>query len=386
MSNRITRPTWAEISRTALQHNYATVRDYVAPNATVCAVVKADAYGHGAVECALAFQQERAKWFGVSTPEEGVKLREAGIRGRILLMSGFWRGAEDLVIEHNLTPAVWEWEHVELLENAAERLDKAPQSVAVHWKVETGMGRLGTSMDDLNQMISVLQSAQFVMLEGVFTHMASAEVVDAPDVDAQIVRFDDACMTITESGLAPVYFHMANSAGIVTRERTWKNMVRPGLSLYGYYLPFTSVLGGLADHAPELPVIPALTWKTRIIAMRDVDARTPVGYNGAFITQAPSRLAVLPVGYADGFSRHMSNRGRVLVRGDYANVVGNVTMDLVTIDVTGMPGVSIGDEVVLIGEQGEKKITAWEHASHAATIPYEILCAISARVPRKYVD
>jgi alanine racemase len=386
MSNRITRPTWAEISRTALQHNYATVRDYVAPNATVCAVVKADAYGHGAVECALAFQQERAKWFGVSTPEEGVKLREAGIRGRILLMSGFWRGAEDLVIEHNLTPAVWEWEHVELLENAAERLDKAPQSVAVHWKVETGMGRLGTSMDDLNQMISVLQSAQFVMLEGVFTHMASAEVVDAPDVDAQIVRFDDACMTITESGLAPVYFHMANSAGIVTRERTWKNMVRPGLSLYGYYLPFTSVLGGLADHAPELPVIPALTWKTRIIAMRDVDARTPVGYNGAFITQAPSRLAVLPVGYADGFSRHMSNRGRVLVRGDYANVVGNVTMDLVTIDVTGMPGVSIGDEVVLIGEQGDKKITAWEHASHAATIPYEILCGISARVPRRYID
>jgi alanine racemase len=386
MRTRITRPTWAEISRTALQHNYATVRDYVAPGATVCAVVKADAYGHGAAECALAFQQERAKWFGVSTPEEGVKLREAGIRGRILLMSGFWRGAEDLIIEHNLTPAVWDWEHIELLENAAEKLDKAPQSVAVHWKVETGMARLGTSMDDLNQMISVLQSAQFVMLEGVFTHMASAEVVDAPDVDAQIVRFDDACMTITESGLAPVYFHMANSAGIVTRERTWKNMVRPGLSLYGYYLPFTSVLGGLADHAPELPVIPALTWKTRIIAMRDVDVRTPVGYNGAYITQAPSRLAVLPVGYADGFSRHMSNRGRVLVRGDYANVVGNVTMDLVTIDVTGMPGVSIGDEVVLIGEQGNKKITAWEHASHASTIPYEILCGISARVPRKYVD
>lgn len=386
MSTRITRPTWAEISRTALQHNYATVRDYVAPGATVCAVVKADAYGHGAVECALAFQQEGAKWFGVSTPEEGVKLREAGVRGRILLMSGFWRGAEDLIIEHNLTPAVWDWEHIELLENAAEKLDKAPQSVAVHWKVETGMGRLGTSMDDLGQMISVLQSANFVMLEGVFTHLASAEVVDAPDVDAQIVRFDDACVSITESGLAPIYFHMANSAGLVTRDRTWKNMVRPGLSLYGYYLPFTSVIGGMAEHAPELPVIPALTWKTRIIAMRDVDAHTPVGYNGAFITQGPSRLAVLPVGYADGFNRHLSNRGRVLVRGDYANVVGNVTMDLVTIDVTGKPGIAIGDEVVLIGEQGGKKITAWEHAGHTTTIPYEILCAISARVPRKYVD
>jgi alanine racemase len=386
MSTRITRPTWAEISRTALQHNYATVRDYVAPNATVCAVVKADAYGHGAVDCALAFQQEGAKWFGVSTPEEGVKLREAGVRGRILLMSGFWRGAEDLIITHHLTPAVWDWEHIELLENAAEKLDQAPESMAVHWKIETGMARLGTCGRDIQHMIGVLQAAHFVMLEGVFTHLASAEVVDAPDVDAQIVRFDDACSSITESGLAPVYFHMANSAGIVSRERTWKNMVRPGLSLYGYYLPFTSVLGGLADTTPELPVIPALTWKTRIIATRDVDARTPIGYNGAYITQGPSRLAVLPVGYADGFNRHMSNRGRVLVRGDYANVVGNVTMDLVTIDVTGMPGVSIGDEVVLIGEQGSKKITAWELASHSGTIPYEVLCAISARVPRKYID
>jgi alanine racemase len=386
MSTRITRPTWAEISRTALQHNYATVRDYVAPGATVCAVVKADAYGHGAVDCALAFQQEGAKWFGVSTPEEGVKLREAGVRGRVLLMSGFWRGAEDLVIAHNLTPAVWDWEHIELLENAAEKLDKAPQSVAVHWKIETGMGRLGTSAQDIHHMISVLQAANSVMLEGVFTHLASAEVVDAPDVDAQVARFDDACSTITESGLSPVYQHMANSASILARERTWKNMVRPGLSLYGYYLPFTSVLGGLADTTADLPVVPALTWKTRIIAIRDVDAHTPVGYNGAFITQGPSRLAVLPVGYADGFNRHLSNRGRVLVRGDYASVVGNVTMDLVTIDVTGMPGVSIGDEVVLIGEQGSKKISAWDHASHAGTIPYEVLCAISARVPRKYVD
>ena len=160
MSTRITRPTWAEISRTALQHNYATVRDYVAPNATVCAVVKADAYGHGAVDCALAFQQEGAKWFGVSTPEEGVKLREAGVRGRILLMSGFWRGAEDLIITHHLTPAVWDWEHIELLENAAEKLDQAPESMAVHWKIETGMARLGTCGRDIQHMIGVLHASR----------------------------------------------------------------------------------------------------------------------------------------------------------------------------------------------------------------------------------
>lgn len=382
----LTRPTWAEVSRTALQHNYATVRDYVAPSATVLAVVKANAYGHGAVECALALQQEGAKWFGVTTPEEGVKLRQAGVRGRILLMSGFWRGAEELVIEHNLTPAVWDWQHIELLETAAEKMDKAPQSIPVHLKVDTGMGRLGVPMNELPQTLSLLSSANFVMLEGVFSHLASSEVVDAPDVDAQIVRFDDACLAVTESGSSPLYFHLANSAAIATRERTWKNMVRPGISLYGYFLPLSSIVTGQTEHASELPVIPVLSWKTRIISIRDVDARTPIGYNGAFITQAPSRIAVLPVGYADGFSRHLSNRGRVLVRGDYASVVGNVSMDLVTIDVTGMPGVSIGDEVVLIGEQGHRKITAWELATHAQTIPYEVLCGISERVPRRYVD
>jgi alanine racemase len=387
-SELVTRPTWVEVSRTALQHNYATIRDYVAPEAVVCAVVKANAYGHGAIECALAFQQEGAKWFGVSTPEEGVKLRQAGVRGRVLLMSGFWRGAEELVIQHDLTPVIWDQEHVERLERAAEKLDKAPQSVPVHLKIDTGMTRLGISQDDLPRMVATLQSAKFVMLEGVCTHLASSEIVDAPDVDAQLVRFDDACLTITESGLSPspLYFHLANSAAIATRDRTRKNMVRPGLSLYGYFLPFTSVIPGVAEHGVDLPVVPALTWKTRIITARDVDARTRVGYNGAFITQAPSRLAVLPVGYADGYSRQLGNRGRVLVRGDYANVVGNVTMDMTTIDVTGMPGVAVGDEVVLIGQQGEKKVTAWELASHMQTIPYEVLCGISARVPRRYVD
>lgn len=385
-SELITRPTWVEISRTALQHNYATVRDFVAPNATVCAVVKANAYGHGAVACALAFQQEGAKWFGVSTPEEGVQLREAGIGGHILLMSGFWRGAEEIVIQHDLTPTIWDWEHIERLENAAEKMDKAPQSVPVHLKVDTGMTRLGVSLKDLAQMLGALQEARFVMLEGVCTHLASSEIIDAPDVDAQILRFDDACLTVTESGLSPLYFHMANSAALTTRERTWKNMVRPGLALYGYQLPFTSVVTGIAEHTSELPLVPALTWKTRIIAVRDVDARTPVGYNGAYITQVPSRLAVLPVGYADGISRDQSNRGRVIVRGNFANMVGNVTMDMITVDVTGIPGVSVGDEVILIGEQGSRKITAWDHASHAQTIPYEVLCAIAARVPRRYVD
>lgn len=383
-----TRPTWCEISITNLQHNFATIRDYVAPDATVCAVVKADAYGHGAVECSRALQKEGCKWFAVSSTDEGISLRKAGITGRILLITGFWRGEEELVVEHNLTPVVWDWEHIERLENAAEKLDRAPESVAVHLKVDTGMSRLGVPLADLAGLLQVFHEARFVMLEGVLSHLASSEVQDAPDVEAQLTRFDDAVATVNASGLSPIYFHIANSAAIATRERTWKNMVRPGLSLFGYYLPFTSVIHGTPDSSHELPVVPVLRWKTRIIAIREVGGHQPIGYNGTYVTQAPARLAVLPVGYADGFSRHMSSRGRVIVRDDFASIVGAVSMDLTIIDITGIPGVEVGDEVVLIGESasGRRKITAWEMATHAQTVPYEILCGIHQRVTRVYVE
>ena len=380
------RPTWAEISLTALRHNYSTIRDFVAPDATVCAIVKANAYGHGTAQCALALQKAGAPWFGVTCAEEGTLLREAGIHGRILLMSGFWRGQENAVLENDLTPTIWDWDHIELLEDAAKKMDRAPDSVGVHLKIDTGMARLGVPLAELPKMIQVLRSARHVKLEGVFTHLASSDVVDAPDVDAQIERFDDSILAITASGLSPKYYHMANSAAIATRRRTWKNMVRPGLSLYGYFLPFTSVTGGTPDASLELPVKPVLTWKTRIIALRDVGANQPIGYNGGYVTQAPARIGVLPVGYADGLSRRLSSRGRVIVHGDYASIVGNVSMDLTMIDVTGIPGVEVGHEVILLGESGQRKISAWEHAAHGLTIPYDVLCAISARVPRVYVE
>jgi alanine racemase len=379
------RPTWAEISATALQHNYATIRDYVAPEAAVCAVVKANAYGHGLLDCALALQAEGAKTFGVTSTEEGIQLRQGGVKGRILMMSGFWRGEEEAVLEHNLTPAIWDWNQVELLENAAEKMDRAPQSVAVHLKIDTGMARLGVGTADLPAMIKVLTSANFVMLEGVFSHLSSADVVDGLESEAQIAQFDKAVAAVNEAGLAPIYLHMANSAAIVTRERSWKNMVRPGISLYGYYLPFMSVVTGRPDHTPELPVKHVLSWKTRVIGVREVDAHQPIGYNSAYITQSPARVAVLPVGYGDGLNRQLSSRGRVIVRNDFASIVGNVSMDLTMIDVTGL-SVDVGDEVILIGEAGKRSISAWDHAAHAQTIPYEILCNISSRVPRKMVE
>jgi alanine racemase len=381
------RPTWVEVSLTALRHNYRTIQQYVAPNATVCAVVKADAYGHGAVECARALQAEGATWFGVSSVDEAITLRRGGISGRILLLSGFWHGEEEDVILNDLTPAVWEWWHIEMLEAACSRLNKrAFEAIPVHLKVDTGMSRLGLKQVNLTRFLERLRSARHVLLEGVFSHLASAEVIDAVDVESQLSRFDEAIATVRASGLKPVYFHIANSAAIATRSSSWKNMVRPGLSLYGYYLPFTSAVSGHPDESFALPVTPILAWKTRVIAIKQVPARQAIGYNGAYVTPAPALLATLPVGYADGLDRHLSSRGRVVVRGDFASIVGNVSMDLTMVDVTGIPGVSVGDEVTLIGKSGNHAITAWDHACRCLNTPYEVLCGISKRVPRRYVE
>ena len=381
------RPTWAEISLPTLRNNFRALQQFVAPNATVCAVVKADAYGHGAPGCACALEAEGAAWFGVTSTEEGTQLRQAGITGRILLLAGFWRGEEEAVIEHRLTPAVWERSHVELLEQAAQKMGaRSLQTVPVHLKVDTGMARLGVDPQDLLAFAQVFKSARHVVMEGVFTHLAAAEVIDSPGTGAQIDRFEQVVTALQAGGLSPVYYHMANSGAIAARPNTWKNLVRPGLALFGYHLPFTSVVTGTPDSSYELPVQPVLSWKTRIISLRQVPAHQPLGYGGAYVTQAPAKLAVLPVGYADGLSRQLSSCGRVIVRGEYAAIVGNISMDLTLIDVTGISGAEIGDEVLLLGAAGNRSVTAWDHASLSRTIPYEVLCAISKRVPRKYVE
>lgn len=378
-------PSWVEVSVTALQHNFRTVHSFVRPQAIVCSVVKSDAYGHGAVRCAQALQQEGALWFAVNTAEEGAALRAGGIRGRILLLAGVWRGAEDEIVRNDLTPAVWDWHHLELLENAAERL-KAPRRLPVHVKVNTGMNRLGVDIRDLPALYEGLRSAPHVLFEGIFSHFAAADVYDLPAGEEQIQRFQQAIELAKKAGLNPMLRHMANSAAIVTRQQAWFNMVRPGLALYGYFLPFTSVVSPQPDISRDLPVKPVLSWKTRVLQVREVGAGEQVGYSAEYVAQSPIRVAVLPVGYGDGLNRQLSSRGRVIVRDDYAAIIGNISMNLTTIDVTGIPGVQVGDEVTIIGESGSRKITAWEHASLASTIPYEILCNVSGRMPRKYTE
>ena len=267
-----TRPTWAEVSLLNLAHNFELIRDFVAPQAEVCAVVKCDAYGHGAAECARALEKRGAKWFGVTSTDEGIELRRAGVAGRILLMSGMWQGDGEAVVEHSLTPAVWSAEQIVELDGAAKKAGKT--RFPVHIEVDTGMARQGVPLDRLPNLLEAARKATFLCIEGLHSHLASAEVVNATDVEEQLVAYERALGQLATLGLRPACMHLANSAALIAHKRSWQSLgqtgnppatlVRPGISLYGYFLPFASS-DGTPAMAKDLPVKTVLSWKTRII-------------------------------------------------------------------------------------------------------------------------
>jgi alanine racemase len=373
------RPTWAEIDLSALRHNFRTMSHLVGPETTVCAVIKADAYGHGIEPVAVALQQEGAEWMGVTSTDEGVQVRDAGVDTRILLMTGFWHGEEEDVVARNLTPSVWDpWQVESLQQKAAKRNTKSP----FHLKVDTGMTRFGIGVSDLPKTLELIRQSPNLELEGVFTHLASAEVVDAPDVEAQREKFSTVRQIVQQQGFSPRYFHMANTAATICHPETRDLMVRPGLAMYGYIQRFAWASGGRGPGYP-IDLKPVLSWKTKIISVREVPAGRFVGYNGTFITTRRTRIAGLPIGYADGLNRRMSNRGRFIVRDHYAPILGRISMDITLVDVTEIPEAQIGDEVLVIGASANCQVNAWHHAHFADTIAYEILCAISERVPRR---
>jgi alanine racemase len=375
--------TWAEVSLGALGENFHAVQMHVGKAVTICAVVKADGYGHGAIECARALESEGAEWLGVTDAAEGLALRSAGTGARILLMTGIWKGEEDGIVAQNLTPTIWEPWHIESLERAAR---KRQSVLPVHLKLDTGMNRLGASKEAVPRLCEMLSACQHLNLEGVSTHFASAEVLDAEDAVRQMECFEEGLAVLRSYGLRPALVHMGNSAAMSARPDTWKTMVRPGIALYGYSLPFTRA--GERAAVAELPLRPVLSWKTRVLTVKEVAAGQAVGYMGTFVTKEPSRIAVLPVGYADGYPRLLSNRARVIVGGEYAPVVGRVSMDLTIVDVSHISGVAVGDEVILIGKSigagGGKSVDAVELARLCESVPYEILCGLSRRVPRVY--
>ena len=367
------RPTWVEVDLGRLVDNYRAVRDHLPPGVRVMAVLKADAYGHGAPRVARALQAEGASAFGVAITEEGVTLRRAGVEGTILVFGGCFPGQEETFIEFGLTPTVYDVDSVRRLSAAAGARGTA---VGYHLKLDTGMGRLGIGPDDVPAFVAQAADHPEARLEGVFSHLSSADEDDITYTRLQISKFVAAVGAMEAAGHSGLVRHVANSAGTLLHRGSWFDMVRAGLSLYGIH---PSHRGG------PVRLSPVLSLKTRLAFVKSVPAGTSLGYNRTFKTDRPSRIATLPIGYADGLPRLSSNRGHVLVRCARAPIVGAVSMDTTLVDVTDVPGAAPGDEAVLIGSQGELSTGAREVGRWASTIPYEVVCRISRRVPRVYV-
>lgn len=373
----IGRPTWAEIDLDALARNYRLIRKRVGPDVKVMAAVKADAYGHGAVECARLLQPEGVDWFGVALAEEGVELREAGITRPILCLGGFWEGQEDVCLQQNLTPVVYRLDMIESLDRAAR---SAGVNADVHVKIDTGMGRLGIQTDEVPEFCAALKSFPNIRVDGLMTHFAAADDHDRENfTKQQLKRFQEAVSRFRERGFGPSLIHAANSAATFAFPESRDNLVRPGAALYGF------VRDVFPDDITAPPLRPVMSVHSRIMLLKNVGKGEKLGYGCTFETARDSVIATIPIGYDDGYRRALSNRGHVIVRGSFAPVVGRVSMDLTLIDVTDVQDVKLNDQVTLIGRDGDLSITAEEVAETIGTISYEVTCGVSARVPRLYV-
>jgi alanine racemase len=375
------RPTWAEVDLEALAANFHVVRERVGPAVKVMAVVKANAYGHGAVQCARRLAEAGADWFGVAMPEEGIELRLAGITQPILCLGGFWEGQESACIQHQLVPVVYRTEMVVALDRAAAA---AGVVADVHVKIDTGMGRLGVRFDEAANFAAVLKGFKNIRVDGLMTHLAAADDHSCePLTKNQIQRFESATKIFRDHGFAPEHQHLANSAGTFDQPAARGNMVRPGGALYGLW---RDVFDPMHEHATD--VQPVMSLRSRISLLKWVPAGETIGYGCTFEASRRTLVATLPIGYHDGYMRGLSNRGRVIVRGAYASVIGRISMDLTLVDVTNVDRVAVGDVVTLMGRDEEASrlsLPAENLAKIAGTISYELTCGIGNRVPRIYL-
>ena len=362
------RPTRAEIDLAALGHNLHTLQELVAP-AKVLAVVKADAYGHGVVPVARRLAAQGVFAFGVALAEEALELREAGIQNEVLILNGAYGNAHREIVEARLTPVVYEREHLVRFAKAAP-----DQPVDVHLKIDTGMSRLGVPFWELSSFLDAIAQQSNLRVSGVMTHLARADD-DREKTEAQLARFRDGVAMVRAFGHRPVTLHAANSAACFRHPESHFDMVRPGLALFGY--PGAAI----SDHGLR----PVLRFRTEVLSLRTIRAGDTVGYSDSFVAQRDTRVATIPVGYGDGVHRARSGRGEVLIRGARCPLIGKVAMDLSAVDVTDHPNTELHDEVVLLGLQGEERITAAEIALWSNTLIYEVLTNVSRRVPRFYL-
>ncbi len=371
------RPTISTIDLDNLAFNFNSVREFVGDDLQYLAVVKAGAYGHGAVECSRILESLGIDWLGVALPEEGVELRNAGIAKPILVLGSFWPGQEELVIRHRLTPVVFTHEQASLLDRAAAT---SKMVADYHVKIDTGMGRIGVRFDRAAELAVDLTQYKNIRLDGLMTHFAAADDLEQNEfTELQVNRFDEAVSAFQNLGFRPTYIDLANSPGAIAHPTSRRDMVRLGGVLYG--------LGGdvLPQNIEKPELRPVLSLTTRISQIKTVPSGETLGYGRTFKTNRDSVIATIPVGYADGYRRRLSNVGRVIVHNQFVPIVGRISMDWTIIDVTELPDVEIGDEVILIGRSGSLEIKAEDIAAATDTISYEITCGIGSRVPRRFI-
>lgn len=358
----------------ALEENYRAVRDFLPSQVKVLGVVKADAYGHGAVETARRLEEKDIDYLGVATIDEGIELRESNIGLPILVMSGLFPW-DDIgpVIRNRLTPVVHDFATLERISEESRRFE---ESLNIHLKVDTGMGRLGFSPDDCSFLAERVKETDGVVVEGFMSHFSSSETRDEIGMK-QIDIFNRALDTLREGGVEPEIVHMANSGALTTYPEAYFSMVRVGINLYGSYSG--------KESTGKIPLRQVMKFASRIAFLRDFPEGVPLSYGGTYTTKKHTRIAYVPVGYADGYPRVLSNKGEVLIHDRRCAIVGRICMDWLLADVTYLEDVEMGDEVTILGHGETQVITADEIAGNAGTIPYEVLCNISKRVMRVYV-
>jgi alanine racemase len=369
------RPTRAEVNLANLRHNLRVIQR-IAGGSAVWAVLKADGYGHGAKAVARTLERAGANGICVALLEEGIELRQAGIQVPILITGGYYGRAAGELLRHDLTPVIHDPAQLETL--ADEVRYSGAEPLQVHLKVDTGMARLGVMPKEVPALATAFARFPELRLEGLMTHFAGVDAADTESVEHQLDLFDQALHTLRSHGLSPTIRHAANSAALLKSPRSWLDVVRPGIALFG-----VEPHGGACRE-----LRPVMRVRTEIVAVREIPEGAAVGYGGTWRAARTSRIATIPMGYADGLSRTLSNRGELLVRGTRAPIVGAVSMDMAMLDVTEVADVRVGDECVALGSQkgplGQDAISAEEIAAKLSTIPWEVLTDVSRRVPRFY--
>ena len=366
--------TWAEIDLDAIAHNVRQLKRHIGERVKLTAVVKANAYGHGAVPVARTALENGAERLAVNRVVEGIELRRAGIAAPILILGYSPPWEAEAIVRHDLTPTITEREVALALARVAASQGK---TVPVHVKVDTGMGRFGLLPKEVVDFAKGLADFPNLRLEGLYTHFATADEADKSHTRRQFGAFLDVLKRLEEAGIEVPIRHAANSAATLDLPETHLDMVRCGIAIYGLYPS--------AEVSHSIPLKPAMSLKSRVARLRTLPAGSCISYGCTYVTSSPTRVALVPVGYGDGYHRLLSNRGQVLIRGRRAPILGRVCMDQFVVDVSDIPGVRLNDEVVVFGRQGEEEISAEEVAAWAQTINYEVVTALMPRVTRVYL-